>query len=85
MITKQYVDDQLTNTKFVGVITGNNTTDTYSFQHDLNDIDVIVQIVDSVANEIVYASVTIDDVDNITIDFGNNVKVGENYRIIIKK
>jgi len=69
---------------FLGDMLGNGTKEIFDFQHNLDTIDVFVQIKDKSNGYLVFPSVKIVDKDNISVYFDGDIpKVGDNFSITV--
>ena len=64
-------------------IIGNNTTRTYTLNHNLNTKNILINVYDINTEELVFVSCKNIDNNNTTIQFPNNLTIGENYRVIL--
>ena len=64
-------------------IIGNNTTRTYTLNHNLNTKNILINVYDINTDELVFVSCKNVDVNNTTIQFPNNLTNGENFKVII--
>ncbi len=64
-------------------IVGNNTTSTYTLNHNLNTKNILINVYDINTDELVFVSCKNTDTNNTTIQFPNNLNFGENYRVIL--
>ncbi len=61
---------------------GDGTTTAFNITHNLNTTDVMTTVVDLTTNEIVYPTITIDTVDEITVTFSTAPTTDE-MRILV--
>ena len=73
---------ELVNKKKFDII-GNGSNNTFTFTHNFNTKDILINIYDSVNYQLVFVSSVNIDLNNTTITFPNDLKVGENYRVIL--
>jgi hypothetical protein len=64
-------------------IVGNNTTRTYTLNHNLNTKNILINVYDINNDELVFVSSRNVDLDNTTIQFPNNLLTGQNYRVVM--
>ena len=69
--------------KLIFDIIGNDTTQTYTLNHNLNTKNIIINIYDADTDDLVFISSKNVDLNNTTIQFSNNLATHENYRVII--
>jgi len=89
-VTQTIVAESITDTKgrqlvskLVFNIMGNNTTRTYTLNHNLDTKNIIINVYDINTDELVFVSCKNIDNNNTTIQFPNNLISGENYRVIL--
>ena len=64
-------------------IMGDGVTSDFSIRHDLDSMDVKVSITNGITGADVWADISIDSPDSITISFAVLPAVGQSYRVII--
>jgi hypothetical protein len=64
-------------------ITGNGSNKEFTFNHNLNTKDILINVYDSVTSQLVFVTSVNTDSNNTTITFPNNLEVGQNYRVIL--
>ena len=64
-------------------ITGNGSNKQFTFNHNLNTKDILINVYDLVTSQLVFVTSVNIDLNNTTIEFPNNLQVGENYRVIL--
>jgi hypothetical protein len=64
-------------------IIGNNSTRTFTLNHNLNTKNILINVYDINNDELVFVSSKNTDLNNTTIQFPNNLLNGENYRVIM--
>lgn len=64
-------------------IKGDDLTNTYTLNHNLNTKNIIINVYDADTDVLVYISSKNIDLNNTTIQFPNNLLTHENYRVII--
>lgn len=69
--------------KLIFDIIGNDITQTYTLNHNLNTKNIIINIYDANTDDLVFISSKNVDLNNTTIQFSNNLATHENYRVII--
>jgi hypothetical protein len=89
-VTQTIVAETITDTKgrelvskLIFNITGNNTTRTYTLNHNLNSKNILINVYDTNTDELVFVSCKNVDNNNTTIQFPNNLNFGENYKVIL--
>jgi hypothetical protein len=56
---------------------------TQQFPHSLNTTYVLVEVIEVSSGNTVYTTTTIDDANNVTVDFGANPSASGTYRVIV--
>lgn len=69
--------------KYVGTITGDGTTTSFTITHNLDSRDVIVQVYDNTSYETVIVDVTRDTVNTVQIDFTTAPVVDKVYKVVV--
>jgi len=86
LVDKEYVDTQVGATKFKATIVGNGTDLTYTVTHNLNTLDVIVQVYDLVSADAptVFVTTTRNSVNTVVLNFSVAPLVTEEYRVLVQ-
>lgn len=66
-------------------IIGDATTASFIVTHNLNSRDLIIQLFDKLTYETVFADITRNTVDQVTVSFGVAPATGQDYRLLIQK
>lgn len=89
-VTQTIIAENITDTKGRELVSklsfniiGNNTTRTYTLNHNLGTKNILINIYDINTDELVFVSCKNIDNNNTTIQFPNNLNFGENYRVIL--
>ena len=69
--------------KYVGTITGDGATTSFTITHNLDSRDVIVQVYDNTSYETVIVDVTRDTVDTVQIDFTTAPILDKVYKVVV--
>ena len=64
-------------------IEGNDLTKIYTLNHNLNTKNILINVYDINNDELVFVSSKNIDLNNTTIQFPNNLLIGENYRVVM--
>lgn len=84
LVNKKYVDDHSGgSSKYVGTITGDGTTTSFTITHNLNSRDVIVQVYDNTSYENVLINITRDTVNTVQIDFTTAPILDKVYKVVV--
>ena len=83
-IMKDYVDSHSGgSSKYVGTITGDGTTTSFTITHNLSSRDVIVQVYDNATYATVLVDVTRNTTNTVQIDFATAPIVDKVYKVIV--
>jgi hypothetical protein len=89
-VTQTIVANEITDTqgrelvsKLTFDILGDNNTRTYHLNHNLNTKNIIISVYDIVTDELVFVSSKNVDPNNTTIQFPNNLTVGQDYKVVM--
>lgn len=74
--------DDITLRKYAGIITGDDTTTTFTITHNLNSRDIIVNVYDSSTYEDVIVDITKTSVNTVTIGFASAPTTGTTYNVV---
>ena len=83
--TEDYVATQISNNSFSVKISGDGLTSSFPILHSLNTKNVIVQLVDEITSETVYADVVRTSTSVITVSFASAPAIGEDYQVLMIK
>ena len=64
-------------------VLGDGTNNTFTFTHDFNTRDILINVYDMTNYQLVFVSSTNIDLNNTRITFPNDLQVEENYRVIL--
>jgi len=89
-VTNQIISENVTDTsgrqlvfKKTFDITGNGSNHTFTFTHNFNTKDILINVYDAINYELVFVSSVNTDLNNTRITFPNDLNVGQNYRVIL--
>ena len=75
-------DDEGLN-KYSGIITGDNTTSSFTITHNLNSRDIVVNVYNASTHEEVIVDITKTTVNAITIGFAIAPATGTDYNVVV--
>lgn len=81
--TRNYVERNIETIGKSFIITGDGNTKEYTLDHDSNNVDVDVTIIDLSTNEIVFTDIKIIDSNHITLSFYENLAITEKYKVLV--
>jgi hypothetical protein len=89
-VTNQIISENITDTagrelvhKKKFDIIGNGSNNTFTLNHNFNTKDILINVYDSVNYQLIFVSSINVDLNNTMINFPNDLKVNENYRVIL--
>ena len=89
-VTQTIVANEITDTqgrelvsKLTFDILGDNMTRTYHLNHNLNTKNILISVYDITTDELVFVSSKNVDSNNTTIQFPNNLTVGQDYKVVM--
>ena len=83
--TEDYVATQIGNNSFAIKISGDGLTSSFPILHSLNTKNVIVQLVDELTSETVYADVVRTSTSLVTVSFAVAPSFGQDYQVLMIK
>jgi hypothetical protein len=83
--TEDYVATQIGNNSFAIKISGDGSTSSFPILHSLNTKNVIVQLVDELTSETVYADVVRTSTSLVTVSFAVAPSFGQDYQVLMIK
>ena len=80
---KAYVDNSISSSGFAITIVGDDTTIEFNITHNLNTLDVFIQVYELIGNENINVTASRIDINNVKITFALSPPLGESYRVMI--
>jgi len=78
------ISDALTSTKYAQDLVGDASTVAFTVIHNLNTLDVLVEVYNPTSLATIFADVVRIDVNTLEVRFGSAPAVSENYRVVVR-